>query len=137
MTSSRRRTANLRTKIPDFRGFDSSRILILRGGILMSMGNSLERLSQAILAGNLSREIGRMLTDMPQSCSQGLSAAHHTINMFIIITIQIILAIIRFHGNYSNNGRPIHAFSSSLSTKPSRSKPFACICLCIYIYIYI
>ena len=29
------RTANLRTKILDFRGFDSGRILILRGGILM------------------------------------------------------------------------------------------------------
>ena len=29
-------TANLRTKILDFRGFDSSTILILRGGILMS-----------------------------------------------------------------------------------------------------
>ena len=55
-------TANLRTKILDFRGFDSSIILILRGGILMSMGNSLESLSQAISAGRfeiLSREIGR------------------------------------------------------------------------------
>ena len=29
---------NLRTKILDFRGFDSSRILILRGGILTSIG---------------------------------------------------------------------------------------------------
>ena len=32
-------TANLRTKILDVRGFDSSRILILRGGILMSKHN--------------------------------------------------------------------------------------------------
>ena len=32
-------TANLRTKILDFRGFDSSRILIVRGGILMSIGD--------------------------------------------------------------------------------------------------
>ena len=31
--------ANLPTKIPDFRGLDSSRILILRGGILTSIGN--------------------------------------------------------------------------------------------------
>ena len=30
-------TANLRTKILDFRGFDASRILILRDGTLMSM----------------------------------------------------------------------------------------------------
>ena len=44
-------TANLRTNIMDFREFDSSRILILRGGTLMSIGNSLESLSQAILVG--------------------------------------------------------------------------------------
>ena len=44
-------TANLRTKILDFGGFDSSRILIIWGGILMSIGNSLEFLSQGILVG--------------------------------------------------------------------------------------
>ena len=37
---------NLRTKIMDFGGVYSSRILILRGGILMSMGNFLEMSSQ-------------------------------------------------------------------------------------------
>ena len=42
-------TANLRTKILAFRGFDSGRILILRGGILMSIGNFPEMLSQRIL----------------------------------------------------------------------------------------
>ena len=44
-------TANLRTNIMDFRGFDSSIVLILRGGILMSIGDSPESLSQAILVG--------------------------------------------------------------------------------------
>ena len=44
-------TVNLRTKILAFRGFDSSRILIVRGGFLMSIGNSHEIVSQAILAG--------------------------------------------------------------------------------------
>ena len=44
-------TANLRTKILDVRGSDSSRILSVRGGILMSIGNLPESLSQAILAG--------------------------------------------------------------------------------------
>ena len=45
-------TANLRTNIMDFRGFDSSILLILRGGIiLMSMGDFPESLSQAILVG--------------------------------------------------------------------------------------
>ena len=43
------RTANLSTNIVDFRGFDSSIILIQRGGILMSIGNFLESLSQAML----------------------------------------------------------------------------------------
>ena len=46
-----RRTANLRTKILDFIGFDSSRTLSLRGGILMPTGNSPEVLSQPILVG--------------------------------------------------------------------------------------
>ena len=43
-------TANLRTKTRDFRGLDSSRILIQRG-ILMSIGDSPEGLSRQILAG--------------------------------------------------------------------------------------
>ena len=46
-----RSTANLRTKIPDFREFDSSRILISKGEILMSMENFPECLSQQILVG--------------------------------------------------------------------------------------
>ena len=45
------RTANLRTKILDFRGFDSSRISILRGGIPWRIGNFPESLSQQLLAG--------------------------------------------------------------------------------------
>ena len=46
-------TANLRTKILDFGGFNSSGTLILRGGILMSMGNFPESLSQGILVGTI------------------------------------------------------------------------------------
>ena len=42
---------NLRTKILDFRGLDSSRILILRGETPRPIGNFQESLSQAILAG--------------------------------------------------------------------------------------
>ena len=42
-------TANLRIEILDFRGFDSSRVLILRGGSLTPIGNSPELLSQQIL----------------------------------------------------------------------------------------
>ena len=49
-------TANLRTKILDFRGFDSSRILILRGLILVSTGSFSE--STNLSRDTLSREIG-------------------------------------------------------------------------------
>ena len=44
-------TANLRTKILDFTGFDSSIIFILRGGIPRPIGNLPESLGQAILVG--------------------------------------------------------------------------------------
>ena len=42
---------SLRTKITDFRGFDSSIVLILRRGILMSIGIFPESLSQGVLVG--------------------------------------------------------------------------------------
>ena len=45
------RTPNLRTKIMDFIGFDSSIMLIVRGGVLMPTENFTEVLSQGILAG--------------------------------------------------------------------------------------
>ena len=51
LTASPPATANLRTEILDLRGFDSSGILISRGGILMYKGNFPESLSQQILAG--------------------------------------------------------------------------------------
>ena len=44
-------TANLCTKIMDFRGFDSIIILSLRVGTFMTKGNFLECLSRAILVG--------------------------------------------------------------------------------------
>ena len=54
-------TANLPTNIVDFKGFDSSVNLILRGGIPRPKGDLPERLTQAMLVGcNVSREIGRM-----------------------------------------------------------------------------
>ena len=39
LVESLRDAANLRTKVLDFGGFDSSIILVLRGGILMPIGN--------------------------------------------------------------------------------------------------
>ena len=44
-------TANLRTKIMDFRGFDPSITFILRSGIIISIGIFPESLSQQVLAG--------------------------------------------------------------------------------------
>ena len=45
--------ASLRTNILDFRGLDSSTILILRGGISRPIGNFPENLSQAMLGGTM------------------------------------------------------------------------------------
>ena len=47
----RQATGYGQSKILDFRGFDSRRVLILRGGIFMPIGNFPESLSQAILVG--------------------------------------------------------------------------------------
>ena len=46
-------TPNLPTSIVDFRGFDSSIILVQRGGIPMSKGNFPESWSQAMLVGTM------------------------------------------------------------------------------------
>ena len=46
-------TPNPPTNIVDVRGFDSSIILISRGGILMFIGNLPESLSQAMLVGTM------------------------------------------------------------------------------------
>ena len=59
LAGSERATANLRTKIPDFRGFDASRILILRGGVLMPIGDFPYIWVNESSRDNLSREIGR------------------------------------------------------------------------------
>ena len=46
-------TPNPPTNIVDFGGFDSSTILILRGGILMSIGDFPESSSRAMLVGTM------------------------------------------------------------------------------------
>ena len=53
-------TANLHTKIMDFGGFDSSRILIQKGGVLMSIGYFPEVLSQGILIGIIRILVGSL-----------------------------------------------------------------------------
>ena len=64
-------TANLRTKILDFRGFDSSIILSIRGEILMPIGNFPEMLSPRILVGIIL--VGRLgAQDLPDSAASPL-----------------------------------------------------------------
>ena len=46
-------TANLPTNIVEFRGFDSSVMLFLRGGILRPKGDFQGSLSQAMLVGTM------------------------------------------------------------------------------------
>ena len=59
---------NLPTKILDFRGFDSSTILILRGGIARPIGNFPESVSQAMLVGiMLVGRLGVVWTADPES----------------------------------------------------------------------
>ena len=54
--------ANSPTKIMDFRGFDSSIILILMGGLPRPLGNFPESLTQAILVGIIL--VGKLGTDV-------------------------------------------------------------------------
>ena len=63
VNASAARTANPRTKIMDSRGFDSSIILTLRGGIIMSIRDFPESLSSNVSRDNVSREIGRSCID--------------------------------------------------------------------------
>ena len=81
------RMANVPTSIVDFRGFDSSIILIIRGGIPRPIGDFPESLSQAMLVGcNVSRRIGRMCVYIYIYVS--------IMNIIVIIIIIIIIMII-------------------------------------------
>ena len=72
-------TANPRTNIMDFRGFDSRTMLISRGGIPRPIGNFPESLSQAILVGiMLVGRLGVLVSGMARS------RAHANIPSFFI-----------------------------------------------------
>ena len=80
------RTANLHTKIKDFRGFDSIRILILRGGIPRPMGD----FPQAILVGLI--VIGRFGVDTRRAWEPELgggNACSHILHICVYIYIYI------------------------------------------------
>ena len=94
-------TASLRTKILDFRGFDSSGILISRGEILLSTGNIPERLSQQILVGIIL--IGRLgvAPSIPTDRRGGWSAGEAA--MTIVIMSFIIMLLYSTNNNNDNH----------------------------------
>ena len=84
-----RTTANLRTKIPDFRGLDSSRILIVRGGIPRPLDNFPELLSQRILVGTIL--VGRLGVYYDITRCQTISVSQRTVvTMYIMCAHGIV-----------------------------------------------
>ena len=129
-------TANLRTKILDPRGFDSSIIVKFRAGILMSIGNFPGKFESTNLSRDtLSREIGRIVqvvTFWPSRKTRRLSAefGHPPSRMvwlqyifkwcgYIYIYIYIYMCVCMYIYIYTHIY--IHTY----------------IHICIYIYIYI
>ena len=79
-------TANL-PNIVDFRGFDSSTILILRGGIPRPIGDFLESLSRAMLVGTML--VGRLGVK-----KGGCPVAQEIIIIIMIIIIMMMIIIV-------------------------------------------
>ena len=123
-------TANLCTKILDFIGFDSSRILmflISRGGILMPIGHPPESLSQGILEGTI--------------C---LYHIYIYIYICVYIYIHIYIYIQRERYIYIYIHVCIYAIlvrrfpvGTEPAGEPSRREDIILISICLYIYIYI
>ena len=94
-------TANLRTKILDFRGFDLSRVLILWGGILMYVANFSWFLSQQTLAGIISvGRLGVCLTESPLhdvmlNCTSAI--LYYTILYYTILYYTILYYTILYY----------------------------------------
>ena len=84
--------ANLPTKVVDFGGSDSSRILILRGGILMSIGDSPEILSQRVLAGRIL--VGRLAVAAPPEITTAICYYQQTIYIYIYMFILLLLLLL-------------------------------------------
>ena len=110
-------TGNLPTNIMDFRGADSSRILILRGGILTSRGNFPERLSQAILVMRFL--VGRL----------GV--------LWAILVVKILVVRFLVGGILTPRGDFLEMLSRRILAMDHLSRPRIYVCIYIYIYIYI
>ena len=74
-TTNKDTTPNLPTNIVDFGRFDSSTILIYRGGILMSIGDFPEVLTRAMLVGTML--VGRLgIQRYLQESLQNIAESH-------------------------------------------------------------
>ena len=132
-------TANLRTKILDFRGFYSSVILILRGGILMSIGSFSKSLSQRILVGIIL--VGRfgvsMYSRVPLNIYVYVYMYVYMIYIYIYIytyihihnMLHIYIHMFREQSVRRNWRKEDHDVFLRMAPRPANS--------CIYIYIYI
>ena len=88
------RTANLRTNIVGFGGFDSSIILIIGGGIPRPIGNFPESLSQAILVINRGgTEPGCRLAGVRINTEHGFEIMKT--DRIILIIIQLLIIVIQ------------------------------------------
>ena len=88
-------TANLPTNIVDFKGFDSSIILISRGGILMSVGDFPESLSQAILVGcNVRR---RMVNTIITIIIMNITVVCLCVWVWVCVCLCVVLVYCRFN----------------------------------------
>ena len=126
-------TANLRAKILDFRGFDSSRIVILRGGILMSIGNFPESLSQAILAGRFS--VGRLGVRAPTPAPAVLRFAMCDWRPRLPARTGEVYAGQRERGKYYM--LMLHVYMYICICTYIYIYIYVYVCMCMYIYIYI
>ena len=106
-------TANLRTKIIDFRRFDSSIILILRGGIPRPIGNLLESLSQAILAGRVL--VGRL------GMRRGTPELRPPLYIYIYIYIYICIHTYTYTHTYTHTHTHICIHRESAPPLPERA----------------
>ena len=79
----------------DFRGFDSSIILIQRGGILMSIGDLPECLSQAILVGIML--VGRLGVFSPMCKISLLSLLLLSLLLVVVLLCMYIYIYIYMH----------------------------------------
>ena len=141
-------TANLRTKILDFRGFDSSRILILRGGIPRPTGNFPETWSQQILVGRflverLGASLGFVLPEVLRVGPPPGAAFVYMFGLVCLVADVVKYKLLVFVCLLLWVPRPDCKFGClrppSVRSAPAPSSPPAYItnyvCMCIYIYI--